>query len=129
MRQELTDRRTPEDVRRWILSPPGWIEVRDAPESGEDFATQLHAGERESILLAEAVRADVLLVDEQAGRRIAMERKLPVSGTLGVLERADAVGLVRNFAEILRRLQESGFYLSEPLKEILMERHRARRSA
>lgn len=94
VRAELTDRKTPENVRRWILSPPEWLEVRAVPESRAVFPVKLHAGERESILLAEAVGADVLLIDEQAGRAVAMDRKLPVSGTLGVLERADTIGLV-----------------------------------
>jgi len=49
------------------------------------FSPSLHRGEREAILLAEALHADVLLIDEQIGRTIALSRNLPLSGTLGVL--------------------------------------------
>jgi predicted nucleic acid-binding protein len=87
----------------------------------------LHRGEREAILLAEALRADVLLVDEQVGRTIALSRKLPLSGTLGVLERADRMGFVSDFPEILQRLKVSGFFIADSLEQQLLQRHDARR--
>jgi len=82
---------------------------------------------REAILLAEALRADVLLVDEQVGRTIALSRKLPLSGTLGVLERADRMGFVSDFPEILQRLKVSGFFIADSLEQQLLQRHDARR--
>jgi predicted nucleic acid-binding protein len=88
--KELTDARTPEPVRRCVLSRPAWYEVRAVDESPTTtFPVTLHRGELEAILLAEALRADVLLIDEQIGRTIAVSRNIPLSGTLGVLERAD----------------------------------------
>jgi predicted nucleic acid-binding protein len=72
---------------------PAWFEVRTVQETRPaKFPVTLHRGEREAILLAEAMRADVLLIDEQIGRTIALSRNLPLSGTLGVLERADRMG-------------------------------------
>lgn len=65
------------------------------------FLVTLHRGEREAILLAELLAADALLIDEQVGRTLALSRKLPVSGTLGVLERADRMGLVTDFPGLL----------------------------
>src|SRR5258708_28235324 len=90
--EELTEARTPEKVRRRILSLPAWYEVRKAPENQTTaFPITLHRGEREAILLAETLRPDVILIDEQIGRSIALSRNLPVSGTLGILERADTL--------------------------------------
>ncbi|HEX5424836.1 MAG TPA: hypothetical protein VFW94_14910 [Candidatus Acidoferrales bacterium] len=126
VRAELMDAKTPENVRRWITSPPPWVEFRTVPESRDVLPVRLHAGERESILLAEAVRADVLLIDELAGRTIAMDRKLSVSGTLGLLERADTVGLLKDFEGTIKKLRESGFFIGGALQELLMERHRWR---
>jgi predicted nucleic acid-binding protein len=91
------------------------------------FPVTLHRGEREAILLAEVLRADVLLVDEQIGRSIALSRKLPLSGTLGVLERADKMGFVSDFAQILQRLKSSGFFIADSLEQQLLRRHDARR--
>jgi len=65
---------------------PSWFEVRTVQETTTTtFPVTLHRGEREAILLAETLRADVLLIDEQIGRSIALGRNLPLSGTLGVL--------------------------------------------
>lgn len=126
--EELTDAKTPETVRRRVLSMPDWFEVRTVQETQKTtFPVTLHRGEREAILLAEALHADVLLIDEQIGRTIALSRKLPLSGTLGVLERADKMGFVGDFPQVLRRLKTSGFFISEPLEQQLLERHHKRR--
>ena len=89
----------------------------------------LHRGEREAILLAEALRSDVLLIDEQIGRSIALSRNLPLSGTLGVLERADTMGLVANFPQLLEQLKAGGFFFAESLHQQLLQRHRLRTAA
>ena len=126
--EELTDARTPETVRSRVLSLPAWFEIRTVQGTHTTaFPVTLHRGEREAILLAEALRADVLLIDEQIGRTIALSRNLPVSGTLGVLERADGMGFVRDFPQVLQQLKASGFFITEALKQQLVERHRTRR--
>jgi predicted nucleic acid-binding protein len=124
---ELTDARTPENVRRCVLAVPPWLEIRTVEETGTSaFPVTLHRGEREAILLAEMLRADVLLIDEQIGRTIALSRNLPLSGTLGVLERADTLGLVRDFPSVLKQLKTNGFFITESLEQRLVQRHRAR---
>lgn len=126
--EELTDARTPEIVRRSVASLPAWFEVRTVDETRPaTFPVTLHRGERQAILLAEALRVDVLLIDEQIGRTIALGRNLPLSGTLGVLERADRMGFVRDFPEVLQRLKASGFFITETLEKQLLNRHRTRR--
>ena len=72
------------------------------------------------------INADILLIDEHAGRAIAWNRNLPVSGTLGILERADTQGLLSDFSKTLKRLKESGFYISSILEKQLMQRHLSR---
>ncbi len=117
VQEELTDARTPEDVRRRVLSPPSWFEVRTVEEQATSpFPVTLHRGERQAILLAEALRADALLVDE-------------IMGTLGVLERADKMGLLSDFPKVLRQLKESGFFIADGLEQQLLERHRVREAA
>jgi predicted nucleic acid-binding protein len=98
--EELTDSRTSETVRGRVLAMPAWFEVRTVQETqATTFPVTLHRGERQAILLAEALRADVPL-----------SRKLPLSGTLGVLERADSMGFVSDFQQVLQRLKASGFF-------------------
>jgi predicted nucleic acid-binding protein len=125
--EELTEAKTPENVRRRVLSLPSWFEVHTVRETDTPvFPVKLHRGEREAILLAETLRADVLLIDEQIGRTIALSRNLPGSGTLGVLERADTVGLIVNFPDVLTQLKASGFFITSTLEQQLLQRHRLR---
>jgi predicted nucleic acid-binding protein len=126
--EELTDSRTPQTVRSRVLSMPAWFEVRTVQETQTTtFPVTLHRGERQAILLAEALRADVLLIDEQIGRTIAPSRNLPLSGTLGILERADTIGFVSDFPQVLHELKASGFFVTEALEQQLLARHHAPR--
>jgi predicted nucleic acid-binding protein len=96
--EELTNARTPERVREFVRSSPPWYEVREVRNAPAiPFPAILHRVEQEAILLAEAVKPDFVLIDEQVGRSVARERNLPVSGTLGVLERADTLGSSKIF--------------------------------
>lgn len=118
--------KTPEKVRRCVCWLPGRFEVRrlqlTSPASVPITRLQ---GQREAILLAESLPADVLLMDEQTGRTIALGRNLPLSSTLGVLEGADTIGLMSDFPLVLKQLKSSGFFIS--LEQQLLQPHRARR--
>ena len=73
--EELRDAKTPEPVRRRVSSLPAWFEVRTVQGTqATTFPVTLHRGERQAILLAEALRADVPLIDEQTGRTILRSR-------------------------------------------------------
>lgn len=73
------------DVRR-ILQPPSWVSVVPvALEAVETITDDLDLGERSAIALAATLGADLLLIDEAAGRAEARRRNLRVTGTLGVL--------------------------------------------
>jgi predicted nucleic acid-binding protein len=106
---------------RRVLALPAWFEVRTVQESQKTtFPFTLHRGEREAILLAETLHADVLLIDEPIGRNIALSRNLQLGGTLGVLERADRMGFVSDFQQVLQRLSASGFFITEALEQQLL---------
>lgn len=125
--EELTKMATPERVRTLIRTLPSWYEVREVQGSTMvPLPAALHRGERQAILLAEDIRPDFVLIDERVGRTVALERNLPVSGTLGVLEQADALGLVSDFSGLLSELKTSGFFISANLESEILLRHRRR---
>jgi predicted nucleic acid-binding protein len=67
----------------------------------------LDLGEAEAIVLAQELHADVLLMDERAGREIAVREGVRVVGLMGVLLAAKRQGLIpsiRVVADELRRL-------------------------
>jgi len=121
--QEFQRPETPESVRAWLAQRPVWLEIRPTERSPEPALANLGAGEREAIVLAEELRADRLILDDQAARRVAMRRKLTVIGTLGVLVEAAERGLV-DLPDAIARLQQTTFYVSPEVLEPLLQRYR-----
>lgn len=124
---ELQAQRTPAAVKQWAAKPPKWLEVQAVTTPQDQALAELDAGEREAIALAEALRADALIIDERAGRREAKRRNLRVIGTVRVLDDAAGAGLV-NLPDMLERLQACGFYLDAKLVQLVLDRHAKRTS-
>ena len=76
---ELLHPFAPTSVRDWSRSRPAWVEVRNP--KGSLVLEQLDLGESEAIMLATEIHADVMLIDEQAGREEAIRRGLKVAGS------------------------------------------------
>lgn len=73
-----------------------WLEVRE-PSTISTLPAELiglDAGELDTILLAQEVNADWVLMDERLGRRVAQTLGLKVKGTLGLLLTAHYAGLL-----------------------------------
>lgn len=125
--EELTHSRTPELVRQQVLSELPWLEVHENNAAAKSFsARRLHRGERDAIALAESLTADLLLMDEKDGRIAAGERGFKLTGTLGILELASSLGLVRDFSKVVSDLLQSGFHIKPLLLEELLNRNRPR---
>jgi predicted nucleic acid-binding protein len=107
--RELRDPGTPEIVRAFLYRAPEWIVLAGAMQPIADrVLAELDPGEREAIQLALEKSADLVLMDERTGVRVARERGLRVTGTLGVLLQAS----MRDLTEIepaLTRLQATDF--------------------
>ena len=80
----------------------------------------LDTGERSAIALAEILHADLLLIDEAAGRAEAKRRHLRVTGTLGVLRAGAELGLV-NVPDLIERLPATSFHVDEALLQAVFE--------
>jgi predicted nucleic acid-binding protein len=125
---ELQAQSTPSAVKAWLQSAPDWLQVRRArePQPGDSSLDNLDDGEREAIRLAVELKADLLLMDEAEGRSLALGLGLPVTGTLGLLERADVIGVLADLPAALADLEASGFYLSARLRDAVLDRYRRR---
>jgi predicted nucleic acid-binding protein len=124
---ELRDSEAPEMVHGWATALPPWCEVR-RPVSleGTEGLAHLGGGEREAIVLAQELRADVLLIDEKDGRHAALSCALTVTGTLGVLERAAERGLI-DLPSTLTRLLTTTFRVRDELLQAMLSRDAARK--
>jgi predicted nucleic acid-binding protein len=113
--RELTSGGAPQPVREWLSKPPSWLRIQEVSPSQLELVTaDLDLGEREAIVLAHLLRADLLLIDEIAGRAEAARRSLRVTGTLGILRIAAEKELI-DIPEVLARLRDTTFYVSEDL--------------
>lgn len=95
------------------LKSADWLRVVDREWPVLDLG--LDAGETAAILLAESLQADVLLIDERLGRRVAESRGLTVRGTLGVLVQARRAGALPALRPLLETLVTDGFRISPGL--------------
>ncbi|PSQ30046.1 DUF3368 domain-containing protein, partial [Halobacteriales archaeon SW_6_65_46] len=82
---------------------------------------ELDLGETAAICHAVERDADLLLLDEQDGRRVARRHDLPVTGVIGILLRGAKTG-VADLEHELNALREAGFWISDDLySEVLSE--------
>jgi predicted nucleic acid-binding protein len=93
-----------------------WIQRRMV--GNQAMVTQLpavlHAGEREAIVLAEELQAQ-LLIDEQRGRNMATARGVTVLGSLRILIEAKRRGLIDRAQPLLDAMLAAGYWIDEEL--------------
>jgi predicted nucleic acid-binding protein len=111
----------PSEVRAWAAAPPSWLEVATFVNLEPTLPRDLGAGEREAISLALERRADVLLIDEFAGRQQARARQISVAGTLAVLLQAGLRGYL-DFPKELGRLRQLRFRASPAIEAEMFDR-------
>lgn len=119
--QELSHLQTPPKVQAWIKALPRWASV-ERPNR-PDPAAHLGLGEREAIALALELKATQLLLDDRAARRIAIQRGLMITGTVGILEEAAGRGLLR-LPATLQELLRTNFRIDADVIRQALERDR-----
>ena len=80
-------------------------------------STGLDLGESEAIIYAEDNKADILLMDEAKGRKVASDRGLRIMGTVGVLLAAFSDGILaaEDVSIALNKLKQEGSRISDDL--------------
>ena len=93
-----------------------WIHRRTVTDATAVAALPrvLHAGEREAIILAQELGAQ-LLIDERRGRNIAIARGLAVVGNLRLLAEAKRLGFVERVKSLVAAMLAAGYWIDEEL--------------
>ena len=86
-------------------------------------ATGLDLGESEAIIYADEIKADLLLMDEAAGRKVAQNMNLPITGSVGVLIRAFKSGIITaaEADEAFLRIKSGNRHIGESLIKKALE--------
>lgn len=85
-------------------------------------------GELEAICLAREIKAAAVLMDDRAGRSVAIHCGLAVIGTIGLLEQAAARGLLE-LPQVMERLRQTNARLDPELIRAALERDKALKRA
>jgi predicted nucleic acid-binding protein len=80
----------------------------------EILSWDLGAGETQVITNAQSHGAERVVIDDLEARRCAKAMGLKVIGTLGIVGRAKAMGLIDQAEPVVRRLRETGLYARCP---------------
>ncbi len=101
-----------------------WIKVLPVKnDSSVSFFPMLDEGEEKAILLAIEQKADLLLLDDLAGRRAAAMYEVNVMGTLGFLKVMQKKGRIKNLKSVLDALKKQGFWMSAELYKKMLEHY------
>ncbi len=82
----------------------------------------LDKGEREGIILAEEMKANLLILDDKLARTIATQRGLKIIGLLGILLDAARNNLI-DLPTKANQLQETSFFVSPKLLQSILSQY------
>lgn len=101
---------------------PGWMEVRKTKDQKYQrlLETNIDPGEASAIALAVEI-GGLLILDDRKARKLALELQLDITGTLGILLDATHNGYISSFENILNRIKQTNFHLSDELEQKLLE--------
>ena len=108
-------------AKREVSTAP-WIHTVHVQDrlAVERLLPDLDLGEAETIVLAQTLGAQWVLMDERKGRRHLTQLGIPKIGTLGLLLKAKHVGLLPALRPELERLQHEGFRMSVAVWEAVL---------
>ncbi|MGB3491133.1 MAG: DUF3368 domain-containing protein [Elainellaceae cyanobacterium] len=120
VRDEMLAPDAPLILQQWITNPPSWLTVQPVPVIDLTL-NSLDPGEQAAITLAQTLPADLLVIDERLGRRMAEARGIAIIGTLGILDDAATQGLI-DLPKAIAQLQQTNFRVSRRLIQALLNR-------
>jgi predicted nucleic acid-binding protein len=114
----------PDDPVSNQLKNADWIIKKNISNTlfKKSLLIEIDEGEAEAIILALDLKTDLLLMDEKAGRKIAGEYNLNVTGVLGILVEAKKNNLISDIKSVMDELiTKAGFRIHKDLYNYILE--------
>jgi predicted nucleic acid-binding protein len=101
-----------------------WIKVLPVANKAEVdiLLAVLDRGEAETIVLAQELNSELVLLDNREARIFAKKIGLNILGTVGVLQLAREKGFIKDLVKKLEALRNKGFWLSDLLIDEVRKR-------
>lgn len=105
------------------ISNEDWIKIFKVKNKNliGQLEKDLDKGEGEAIALSLEISADLLLIDEKLGRKVAKEKGIKISGTIGVLLKAKKKGIIKDVKPLIYELIEKGNYYKETFIKLVLK--------
>jgi len=116
---ELSAFESPLVVKSWMMQPPNWLQIQPIKLSQDIELERLDPGEQAAILLAEQLKADLIILDDKAARQIAVKYGLKIIELLGILKDAARSELL-DLETTFEQLQDVGFWVAPSLLKRLL---------
>jgi predicted nucleic acid-binding protein len=117
----MRDPSAPMAVRAWLEAAPAWLDMREAATTDEPDLMGLDIGERSAIVLGITLKADLILIDERRGARVALRKGFETTGTLGILDLAAHNGLI-DLADAIEGLKNTNFRYRQEIIDAMLSR-------
>lgn len=87
------------------------------------FVEDLNLGKGEAAVLALALETgDTCVIDDQKARKVAFKMNIKITGTIGILLRAEKEELIPSAYSAVKDLKEKGFFVNDKILEKLKNR-------
>lgn len=105
------------------LAKISWINILKINDKNSlKYFLDLDLGEAEAIVLATELNADLIIIDEKLGRFHAKHASLKLTGTIGILLKAKANGLITELKPLLNQLIKNNVWISKNLKNLILQK-------
>ncbi|MEX0997227.1 MAG: DUF3368 domain-containing protein [Flavobacteriaceae bacterium] len=114
---------TPQVAQEFGEELPNFIKIQQVTDKKyQDFLeSQIDSGEASAIALATEYDDVLLILDDLKARKLALQLKFKITGTLGVIHKAKQMGLINNVKPLINKLIATNFRISETIVDEILK--------
>ena len=122
LRDAFSDLIVTREVAEEFGELPDWLAIKEVADKEQyiKLTEDIGKGEASSIALALEFDDSLLIIDEKKGRKVAVDLKIEIIGSLGVLIKAKEKGVIKSVKEILTLIDKTNFRISQSIREKIL---------